>query len=170
MRDDDGIEKLVPALRRFALGLCRNPTEADDLVQDCVERALGRWHLKRPDGNLKAWLFTILYNEFINGRRRFARRGPAQSIDELPIEPGIAEDQEQNLYVRDVMDGIERLPPDHRAVILLVGVEDMSYDDAARTLGVPIGTVMSRLSRARERLRVLLDVEPQPPARLRSVK
>ena len=164
------LQTLLPDLSRFARALTRNEDDAHDLVQDCVERALGRWHLKRSDGNLKAWLFTILSTEFINGRRRFARRGPAQSIDELPIEPGIAEDQEQNLYVRDVMDGIDRLPPDHRAVILLVGVEDMSYEDAARTLGVPIGTVMSRLSRARERLRLLLDAEPQPPARLRSVK
>lgn len=157
MRDEDSIEQFIPALRRFAWGLCRDSHDADDLVQDCVERALSRWHLRRPDGNLRAWLFTILYNEFISGRRRVARRGPVTSIDDLPFEPGAAEDQEQSLYVKDVMDGIDRLPPDHRAVILLVGVEDFSYEDAARALGVPIGTVMSRLSRARERLRGLLD-------------
>jgi RNA polymerase sigma factor (sigma-70 family) len=165
MRDDVQIEQLIPALRRFAWGLCRDPNDADDLVQDCVERALSRWHLRRPDGNLRAWLFTILYNEFINGRRRLARRGPVASIDDLPMEPGVQEDQEQNLHVKDVMDGIDKLPPDHRAVILLVGAEDLSYEEAARVLGVPIGTVMSRLSRARERLRGLLNHDPPVPLR-----
>lgn len=168
MRDEDSIEQYIPALRRFAWGLCRDSHDADDLVQDCVERALSRWHLRRPDGNLRAWLFTILYNEFVSGRRRVTRRGPVASIDDLPFEPGVAEDQEQSLYVKDVMDGIDKLPPDHRAVILLVGVEDFSYEDAARALGVPIGTVMSRLSRARERLRGLLDGEAR--TLLRSVK
>src|SRR5579884_806951 len=100
MRDDAQIEPLIPALRRFAWGLCRDPHDADDLVQDCVERALSRWHLRRSDGNLRAWLFTILYNEFINGRRRSARRGPMASIDDLTVEPSVVEDQEQNLHVR----------------------------------------------------------------------
>lgn len=165
MRDDIQIEQLIPALRRFAWGLCRDPHDADDLVQDCIERALSRWHLRRPDGNLRAWLFTILYNEFINGRRRLMRRGSMTSIDELMTEPSIQEDQEQNLHVKDVMDGIGRLPADHRAVLLLVGTEDLSYEEAARVLGVPIGTVMSRLSRARERLRGLLNHDPPVPLR-----
>jgi RNA polymerase sigma factor (sigma-70 family) len=168
MRDDASIELLIPALRRFALGLCRDSHDADDLVQDCIERALSRWHLRRFDGNLRAWLFTILYNEFINGRRRMARRGPSTPIDDLAVEPGVDEEQEHNLHVRDVMDRIDRLPEDHKAVILLVGVEDLSYDEAARVLGVPIGTVMSRLSRARERLRTMLSDEPL--AQLRRVK
>lgn len=90
------------------------------------------------------------------------------SIDDLPLEPGVAEEQEQNLHVKDVMDGINRLPEDHRAVILLVGVEDLSYEEAARVLDVPIGTVMSRLSRARERLRGLLNGDSQ--VHLRRVK
>lgn len=151
------IEPLLPHLRRFAFGLCRNPEDADDLVQDCVARAIGRWHLRRHDGNLKGWLFAILYNEFVNGRRRIARRSAIASLREAEDEPQAAAAQEDHLYLRDVMGAIARLPEDQRTVLLLIAVEDLSYAETAEALGVPLGTIMSRLSRAREKLRRLLD-------------
>lgn len=152
-RDEKLIEPFIGPLRRFAMGLCHDPHLADDLVQDCLERAISRWHLRNEDGNLKAWLFTILHNEFIDGRRRLARRGSAGSLDDLVIEPAVLGDQEDNLRVQDVMAAVGRLAEDHRALILLIGVEELSYEEAATVLGIPIGTVMSRLSRARAKLR-----------------
>jgi RNA polymerase sigma-70 factor (ECF subfamily) len=158
-RDEAAIEPHIGALRRFAMGLCHDGALADDLVQDCLERAISRWHLRREDGNLKAWLFTILHHEFINGRRRIARRGATASLDELPIEPAMMADQEDNLRVADILAAVDRLADDHRALILLIGVEEVTYEEAAQILEIPIGTVMSRLSRARERLRRLLAGE-----------
>jgi len=157
--DEAAIEPYIGPLRRFAMGLCHDQSLADDLVQDCLERAISRWHLRREDGNLKAWLFTILHHEFINGRRRIARRGTAASLDDLTIEPAIQPDQEEVLRVADILAAVDRLADDHRALILLIGVEEVSYEEAAQILGIPIGTVMSRLSRARERLRRLLAGE-----------
>jgi len=157
--DEAAIEPYIGALRRFAMGLCHDQSLADDLVQDCLERAISRWHLRREDGNLKAWLFTILHHEFINGRRRIARRGSVASLDDLTIEPAIQPDQEDVLRVADILAAVDRLAADHRALILLIGVEEVSYEEAAQILGIPIGTVMSRLSRARERLRRLLAGE-----------
>lgn len=150
------VAPLIPVLRRFAWSLCHDGVLADDLVQDCLERAISRWHLHRQDGNLRAWLFTILYHEFVNGRRRLARRGTPASLDDLHVEPMASDDQEQQVRVRDILEAIERLPNDHRAVILLIAVEEFSYDEAAAVLGIPVGTVMSRLSRARAKLREVL--------------
>jgi RNA polymerase sigma-70 factor (ECF subfamily) len=152
-KDEKLIEPFIGPLRRFAMGLCHDPHLADDLVQDCLERAISRWHLRNEDGNLKAWLFTILHNEFIDGRRRLARRGAAASLDEMAIEPSVLADQEDAIRVQDVMGAVDRLAEDHRALILLIGVEELSYEEAATVLGIPIGTVMSRLSRARAKLR-----------------
>lgn len=152
-KDEKLIEPFIGPLRRFAMGLCHDPHLADDLVQDTLERAISRWHLRNEDGNLKAWLFTILHNEFIDGRRRITRRGTNASIDDLVIEPAVLADQEDNIRVKDVMAAIDRLAEDHRALILLIGVEELSYEEAASVLGIPIGTVMSRLSRARAKLR-----------------
>jgi RNA polymerase sigma-70 factor (ECF subfamily) len=159
-RDEALIEPFIGPLRRFAMGLCHDHALADDLVQDTLERAISRWHLRNEDGNLKAWLFTILHNEFIDGRRRIARRGIAASLDDLVIEPAALADQEDNLRVKDVMDAVDRLGEDHRALILLIGVEELSYEEAAAVLQIPIGTVMSRLSRARTKLRQLLQDGP----------
>jgi RNA polymerase sigma-70 factor (ECF subfamily) len=147
------IEPHIPSLRRYAWALLRDEHAADDLVQDCLERAVGRWHLRRRDGNLRAWLFAIMHNQFISGRRRQKRRGAPVALDELGAEPAAAADPELALSFRDLLAGLEDLAEEQRAVVLLVGVEDLSYEEAARALGVPIGTVMSRLSRGRERLR-----------------
>jgi RNA polymerase sigma-70 factor (ECF subfamily) len=151
------VEPLIPALRRYARALVRNPAAADDLVQDCLERAVSRWHQRR-DADARAWLFTILHHLAINQFRRTAVRGTHVTIDETN-ENDFGQDavQEQKLMYQDVLTKLARLPEDQRAVLLLVAVEDLSYSDAAKVLGVPIGTVMSRLSRAREKLQQEID-------------
>jgi len=161
------IEPHIPALRRYAWALLRDDQAADDLVQDCLERALARWHLRRRDGNLRAWLFAILHNRFISDRRRDARRGVQLPLDGEIGGPAAA-DAEAGVARRDLLEGLALLPPEQREVVLLVGVEDLSYDEAARVLGIPIGTVMSRLSRGREKLRRY--IEGERPAMLRRVK
>lgn len=162
------IEPHIPALRRYAWALARDEDTADDLVQDCLERAVGRWHLRRREGNARAWLFAILHNLFVSHLRRRARRGVDVPIEDGPTMPSAAPGQDNTLAVRDVLKALGLLPAEQRAVLLLVGVEDLSYEETARILGVPIGTVMSRLSRGRERLRQL--VENGQPAGLRRVK
>ena len=146
------VEPLIPALRRYARALVRNRAAADDLVQDCLERAVSRWHQRR-DADARSWLFTILHNLAINQFRREAARGKHVTIDETN-EDNFGQDavQEQKLIYQDVLNKLAKLPDDQRAVLLLVAVEDLSYADAAKVLNIPLGTVMSRLSRARERL------------------
>ena len=158
------IEAHIPGLRRFACALLRGDRErADDLVQDSLERALSRWHLRRAEGDLRGWLYTILYNRFLSEQHRQKRRGVHDALTEaieaeLPLIKG---GQDDALEHRDLLRAFAALPEDQRSVLVLVGVEDLSYGAAARVLGVPIGTVMSRLSRGRERLRQFLngDVE-----------
>lgn len=151
---DDAIEQQIPALRRFARSLVRDRDRADDLVQECLVRALSGWPTLRSADRLRPWLFSILYNVFLMEVRRMTGR------ETLPLETvaltGCQGDQELAAEAARVMRIIERLPDDHRAVLLLIAVEDMSYGEAATVLGVPTGTVMSRLSRARERLRALV--------------
>ena len=161
------LEPLIPALRRYAYALTRDHTDADDLVQDTLERALSRWMLRRPDGELRAWLFAILRNLYINTWRRRRRQGTSVELDEATM-PATAARQESVLEVHDVLAAIDQLPEEQKSLLLLVGVEDFSYDDAARLLGMPIGTVMSRLARARARLRSI--VETGKVAFLRRVK
>ena len=161
----DLVEPLVPALRRYAWALVRDREAADDLVQDCLERAVSRWHRRRQDGDLRAWLFAILHNLFIDGLRTRRRQGLRVGMEVLAAMPAPGQDQESRLAIRDILNCLAMLPADQQAVILLVGVEDLTYDQAARVLGVPIGTVMSRLSRGRERLRALLDAAPSPALR-----
>lgn len=148
------VEPQIPRLRRYARSLLRDSVAADDLVQDCLERAISRWHQRRTDGDARTWLFTILHNLAINRMRQTTRRGPHIAMEDAN-ETALARDptQEAGLHQRDIVDAVNRLPEDQRAVLLLISVEDMSYADAAKTLGVPVGTVMSRLSRARARLR-----------------
>lgn len=156
----------IPALRRYAWGLCRHAHDADDLVQDCLLRALSSWHLRRPEASVRAWLFAILHNAFISGRRREQRRPRAELDDDRPAEAV----QEHRLLLDEVRVALANLPEDQRAVLLLIGVEDFSYSETARILDVPIGTVMSRLSRGRERIRTMLDDNGAGEPRLRRVK
>ena len=153
------IEPHIPALRRFAWALLREDEAADDLVQDCLERAVGRWHLRRREGNLRAWLFAILHNLFISRLRTQKRRGVhVEFNDDMALST--PPDQDAGLMLSDVLAGLDALPLEQRSVLLLVGVEDLSYEEAARVLDIPIGTVMSRLSRGRERLRQYLETGP----------
>jgi RNA polymerase sigma-70 factor (ECF subfamily) len=155
----------IPRLRRYARVLAGNRDRADDLVQDTLERAWaqrGRW---RPDSDLRAWLFTIMHNLFVNQwRSLLRRRGDVVFDDDLPGDVGGAEEA---LALRDLARALERLPADQREVLLLVGLEQLRYEDVAQVLGLPLGTVMSRLARAREHLRDLLAGEVP---RLRRVK
>ena len=156
------VEPHIPALRRYAWALLRDHEAADDLVQDCLERAVARWNLRRRDGDLKAWLFAIQHNLFIDALRRKRReliRAEGEDVSGI-AEPGI--EQESRAAMRDILACLDALPAEQRAVVLLVGVEDLSYEEAARVLDIPIGTVMSRLSRGREKLRRLLDGSAQP--------
>ena len=152
----------IPRLRRYARALAGEAVRADDLVQDTLERALGKWSLWRP-GNLRAWLFSIMHNLFVN-QARSPRLVDYPGDDALPDLPPRAT-QNDALELRDFAHSLSRLPEEQREVVLLVALEDLSYGDTAKVLGVPVGTVMSRLSRGRERLRALLEgsepVEPQ---------
>jgi RNA polymerase sigma-70 factor (ECF subfamily) len=162
------IEPHIPALRRYAFALIRDDATADDLVQDCLERAVSRWHLRRSDGDIRAWLFTILHNLFVSQRRQVLRRGPHRALEDVEGETGIPSAQEHAIIHRDMLRALALLPEDQQSVLVLVGVEDLSYAQAARVVGVPVGTIMSRLSRARNRLRSLMDGER--PATLRRIK
>ena len=154
-----GLEPLIPALRRFARALARDAEIADDLVQDTLVRALRAEHLFHG-GDLRTWLFTILLNLDRNRRRGLARR-PVLAVIEEAEPPGA---QGSDGSGRDIERGLSLLPAEQREVLLLVTLEGMSYREAAETQGVPIGTVMSRLSRARTSLRAHLE-EERPPLR-----
>jgi RNA polymerase sigma-70 factor, ECF subfamily len=154
-----GLEPLIPALRRFARALTRDAEIADDLVQDTLVRALRGEHLFHG-GDLRTWLFTILLNLDRNRRRGLARRPVLAVIEE--VEPPGAPGSDGS--ARDISRGLGLLPVEQREVLLLVTLEGMSYREAAETQGVPIGTIMSRLSRARTALRAHLD-EERPPLR-----
>jgi RNA polymerase sigma-70 factor, ECF subfamily len=168
------VEPLIPALRRYARALVRNAATADDLVQDCLERAVSHWHQRR-DGDPRPWLFTILHNLAVNHFRQTSSRGPHVTIEQIQ-ESDLREeaDQEKKLMYSDVLRRLAKLPEDLRSVLLLVAVEDLSYADTAKVLNIPIGTVMSRLSRARERLQQDLEESASEPpgnvVQLRSVK
>jgi RNA polymerase sigma-70 factor, ECF subfamily len=162
------LEEHIPGLRRFARALLHGDREAaDDLVQDSLERALSRWHQRRREGDLRGWIYTILYHRFITDRYRLRRRGEHKSLSEVQEaeQPGVDGDQDRALARRDLMRGLATLPEEQRAVLLLVGVEDFSYEEAARILELPIGTVMSRLSRGRERLRRYMNGDHVPVRR-----
>lgn len=165
------VEPLIPALRRYARALMRNRAAADDLVQDCLERAVGRWHQRR-DGSVRAWLFAILHNLAVSQFRQTTARGRHVPIDHADEREFVtAPAQEHSVIYQDVLNKLAKLPEDQRAVLLLVAVEDLSYADAAAVLNVPVGTVMSRLSRARERLQQEMEgVAPGNVVALRSVK
>ena len=150
------IEAEIPRLRRFARAMVRDATLADDLVQECLERALSRLHLWRPGSNLRAWLFTILRNLHINGIRR--RQAVVDIDGEGQAAIGAASGaQIVRLELRDLRRALGILPNEQREVVLLIGLEGISYGEAAEILGISIGTVKSRLSRGRRALRLLME-------------
>jgi RNA polymerase sigma factor (sigma-70 family) len=155
------IEAEIPRLRRFALALTRDRETADDLVQDCVARALTAWATRRgDDAALRPWLFTILHNRWRTRQQREWARPDRIPLDDAGEGPEISGGQWEALEMRDLESALAKLSEEQRAVLLLVGVEGLSYEETARVQNVPIGTVMSRLARARDRLRSLMDGEP----------
>jgi RNA polymerase sigma factor (sigma-70 family) len=157
------IEQL-PGLRRYARALTGNAWEADDLVQDTLERACAKWALWQAGTNLRAWLFTVMHNLYLNQQRSAnAVHESDDMLNDLPSPPVRLDEQ------IDLQSCLMRLPADQRALLLMVTLEDMTYEAAAKVLGIPMGTVMSRLSRARQHLRELMDAatsaaEPKAPS------
>jgi RNA polymerase sigma-70 factor (ECF subfamily) len=158
------IEAEIPRLRRYARALTRDIVAADDLVQDCLVRGLAKLHLWKEGTDLRAWLFTILHNQYVNQVRRAVREGAAVSVSETEPSLTRAADQGKRLELRDLDRALARLPEEQRVVILLVGLEGMRYEAVAEVIGVPVGTVRSRLSRGREALRRLMGIVPDRQA------
>lgn len=151
------LEPEIPRLRRYAYALTRNSEAADDLVQDTLERAISRWHSRRREGSLRPWLFTIERNIFLGSIRQNRRRGEHVAAEVLEQIPATDSMHDQAAGAHDVLAALDTLPEEQRSVLLLVVVEDLSYEEAARALGIPLGTIMSRLSRAREKMRAQMN-------------
>lgn len=154
----------IPRLRRYARALTGERHLADDLVQDTLERALAKSALWRRGTKLDAWLLTIMHNLFVN-QIKSRQRQLTDSLEVLPVEPAQRAMQSDALEVRDLHSALAALPYEQRSVLLLVSLDERSYEETASILDIPVGTVMSRLSRARDRLRQLLDAPAgSPPA------
>jgi len=152
------LEEQIPRLRRYARALTRDSTRADDLVQSCLMRALAKSHLWQPGTDLRAWLFTILHNQHVNDVRRALREGSTIPVEDAAPVMTAPASQDASLQLRDLDRAMAQLAEEQRQVLLLVGLEGMRYDEVARVLQIPVGTVRSRLSRGREALRQLMGV------------
>lgn len=153
----------IPRLRRYARALTRNAEAADDLVQDCLERAWRKAHHWEAGTDLRAWLFTVMHNVYVNALRRpQPETEPMEHTDYQDPQP---QPVDAGLNLRDLERGLARLSAEQREVLLLVCLEEMPYEQVAAVLGVPVGTVMSRLHRARERLREWMAGEQKPSLR-----
>lgn len=150
-------------MRRYAYVLLRDQVLADDLVQDSLERALSRQNLFQPGTNLRAWLFTIMHNLHVNAVIKARRIPPAGTTDDVADShrSAVAPSQGSRLMLRDLERALDSLSEEQRTVVLLVGVEGLTYAETAAVLDVPVGTVMSRLARGRHRLRSLMNGEDQ---------
>ena len=160
----DALIACIPRLRRYARALTGSRNDADDLVQDTVERGWSRLSLWRQGSDMRAWLFSIMHNLHVD---RFRRNQPIMEElnDDMPQHGAPA----PGLEMRDLESCLRQLSDEQREVLLLVGLEEMRYEDVAVTLGIPVGTVMSRLSRGREKLRLLMDGKG-PAATLKVIK
>lgn len=148
----------APRLRRYARALCGSMELADDLLQDCFERAWKNVHRWQPENNGRAWLFTIIHNSFITNLHRYEREVPLELRDDDLID---GDTSNNFILIYDMEKALRTLPAEQREVLLLAGLEQMAYEEIAKTLEIPLGTVMSRLSRAREKLRTILAVKPK---------
>jgi RNA polymerase sigma factor (sigma-70 family) len=154
------IETLLPRLKRYARQLTRDPVAADDLVQDCLTRALGKIHLWDPGTDLRAWLFTILHNQHIGlARRDMRQRAHSQRLNS-DSSRALAPTQGVQLEMRDLERALAKLPEEQRSAILLIGLEGMGYEEAAAAANLPVGTVRSRVARGREALRMMTGLFP----------
>ncbi|MFT5173111.1 MAG: RNA polymerase sigma-70 factor (ECF subfamily) [Gammaproteobacteria bacterium] len=155
----------IPRLRRYAYSLTGDTNRGDDLVQECLERAWSRRRLYDPARPIRPWLFTIMHNLHVNQIRRNATEPMIVSSDEHLTMQARAATEPGAIDIRDLQRALDLLAPLHREVLVLVGLEQLSYRETAQTLGVPVGTVMSRLSRAREQLREHLQGNTTVPNR-----
>ena len=158
------LEVEIPRLRRYARALTRDVSRADDLVQSCLTRAVAKQHLWQPGTDLRAWLFTILHNQHVNDVRRSVREGVNVAVEDMAPVLTVQSNAYASLQLRDLEAAIASLPQEQRQVILLVGLEGMRYEEVAEILGVPVGTVRSRLSRGRDQLRRLMDMGDETPS------
>lgn len=153
------LERCIPYLRRYARALVRDPQVADDLVQDCLERAIDRRSLWRGTGPLKSWLYVIMKNIHRNERRKYATRPTIVSVDDAHSSLATPPGQDGRAALRDVLSALDNLSDDHRDVVILAAIEGLPYSEISQVLDIPIGTVMSRLSRARDALIGAIDPE-----------
>ena len=156
------VEREIPRLRRYARALTRATDRADDLVQETLVRALTKGHLWRPGTDFRAWLFTIMHHQYVNTVRRQARETTRVDLEHVSSTLEATTDPTSSWQLRELDRALARLPDGQREVILLIGLEGLAYETAARILGVPIGTVRSRLWRGRETLRQLMGRQEKP--------
>jgi RNA polymerase sigma-70 factor, ECF subfamily len=162
-RQDDFARALtaqLPALRRYATVLVGNAAAADDLVQDCIERALRQWTKLEHQERISGWLRSILHNLHIDGLRRNRRQGVTVELADAENDYAVIAPSRDSAAAMDFDKALGRLSLEHRQVLLLVGLEGLNYREVAEEIGVPVGTVMSRLARARERLRYEMEFPP----------
>ncbi len=145
----------IPRLRRYARALIGNRTGADDLVQDTLERGWHKLASFQQDSNMRAWLFGIMHNMHVDRIRKPTLM--TEELDDNTPMPHVKATQTQGLEIRDMEYALRQLPTEQREILLLVALEEMTYDEVAASLGIPVGTVMSRLSRAREKLRAVME-------------
>jgi RNA polymerase sigma-70 factor, ECF subfamily len=158
------LAKEIPRLQRYARALTHDAFRADDLVQDTLLRAIAQQHRWQYDSNLRAWLFTIMHNQKVNAVRRSVREGIAVEYDDEWPFPAAATDPTGRLSLRDLDRALACISEEQRRVILLIGLGGTSYQEAAVTLDVPVGTIRSRVFRGRELLRKLMDRRPESEA------
>ncbi len=169
MHDKDAlIVQQIPRLRRYARALTGDASRADDLVQDCVERAWRKFHLFRRGSDIRAWMFTIMHNLHVNTVRKASSRPSIVALADWDGDRSVRPAQESAVEARGVIRALDLLPPEQREVILLVGLEELTYQEVAKVAGIPIGTVMSRLSRGRQRLRDIVGEGGEKPTGLRT--
>lgn len=161
---DRHLEEQIPRLRRYARALTKNIERADDLVQDTLVRALVKQHLWQAGTNLRAWLFTLMHNQNVNNVRHSIREGQTIDVEAMTNVLTAATDPAGSRQLCELDRALSQLAVEQRQAILLVGLEDFSYEETAAILSVPVGTVRSRLSRGRDNLRRLMDMPERAPA------
>ena len=158
LNSKEQIVDYLPEMRAFALSLTRNPTLADDLVQDSLIKAWKNFHQFQTDTNLRAWLFTIVRNTFYSDMRK--RKREFDRIDDAEVDLiNTCQNADPIIEAMDFERAFSMLPDQQREALILVGASGMSYDEAAELCGVAIGTIKSRLNRARKKLAELLDYD-----------
>src|ERR1700751_5486163 len=156
------VEKEIPRLRRYARALTRDSNRADDLVQDTLVRGIAKAHLWQAGTDIRPWVFTIMHNQYVKNIRRTMREQATIDVDQVASTLEATTDPTASRQLSELERALGYLSKGQREVVLLVGLEGMSYDEAAKILRVPIGTVRSRLGRAREALRLLMGIDEDP--------